>query len=259
MEYATFNIQKIKTISELTARYKHNRRINISSNVKASEIHKNQHQGKDIPAKIQNRMHDINSIRKNEGGRKLRNDTVPAVELVLGASADFFKDTSVKDDNFLDEWAQTKIDWATDYYKGRGRIAGWDLHSRDEKTPHLHIIFIPETIIADKRTGKNLPTLSAKDFMGTKSEMNRARSSHAKANEIYGLKRGRNYYKEGKTPPDYRSMNELKRATSKAVDDLELVEGLYDIDMLEILDQQQSNQLKRIKKKVRAPEQTPTP
>ena len=107
MEYATFNIQKIKTISELTARYKHNRRINISSNVKASEIHKNQHQGKDIPAKIQNRMHDINSIRKNEGGRKLRNDTVPAVELVLGASADFFKDTSVKDDNFLDEWAQT--------------------------------------------------------------------------------------------------------------------------------------------------------
>jgi hypothetical protein len=52
-------------------------------------------------------------------------------------------------------------------------------------------------------------------------------------------------------------MDELKRATSKAVDDLELVEGLYDIDMLEILDQEQSNQLKKIKDKVKAPEQTP--
>ena len=254
MAFALINIQKIKTISELTARWKHNRRISKSWNVNHSKSDKNEHQGEDIPTKILNRIKEINSIRKNEGGRKLRNDTVPAVELVLSASHSFFKG---KDDNFINEWAQTQIDWAADYYKGRGRIAGWDLHSRDEKTPHLHIIFIPEVTQFNKHAGKDLPTLSAWKFEGKKSEMNRARSSHAKANKIYGLKRGANYYKEGRTPPDYRSMDELRRLTKQAVDDLELVESLYDVDMLEILDQEQSNQLKKIKDRVKAPEQTP--
>jgi glutaredoxin-related protein len=69
----------------------------------------------------------------------------------------------------------------------------------------------------DKKTGKVLYTYSAKEFQGTKSEMNRMRSSHAEANEKHGLERGKNYFKEGEKPPEYiDSIKELRRKTAEA-------------------------------------------
>jgi hypothetical protein len=47
--------------------------------------------------------------------------------------------------------------------------------------------------------------------------MNRARTSHAEANEYYGLVRGKNYHEAGETPPDYTdSIKELRRQTKDA-------------------------------------------
>jgi hypothetical protein len=232
MDFATFNIQKIKSQSELRARYKHNRRIEISSNIIADQIQYDTYQGNDIDKRIRLRIKEINKERDNLNGNRLRKDSIPAVEIVLGASHDFFND---RDDDFLDDWAQTQLDWAKDYYKGRGKIAGWDFHRHSEKTPHIHIIFIPETEKLDKRTGNMMPTLSAKVFVGNKSEMNRARTAHAEANQEYGLERGRNYHKEGEKPPQNLTLKQLRRLTANEVDELELIEGLWNLDILDNL------------------------
>ena len=240
MDYATFNIQKIKTMSELVGRFKHNRRIKISANIKEEYIHTDILDDADAPTIIKNRIGEINKIRKKQGGRKLRNDAVPAVEIVLGASSNFFE--GKKRDEII-EWGQSQIDWAKKYYEGRGKLITYDLHMESEKTPHIHLIFIPEG------TKNNLPTMSAKDFMGNKSEMRNVRTSHALANEKYELKRGKDYYKLGEKPPPNDSLKELRRKTQKAYDDgdildLKILDSITELNQLNELIKTTKNRLK---------------
>jgi len=210
--YATFNIQKIQTLAELNGRHKHNKRIVISSNIIQNKIKDDVYGKNDSYKLIRDRIEMVQDIRSKAGARKMRESTVPAVELVLGASHDFFKDMSRED---IKDWAYDNVEWAKEYYKGRGHLVSTDLHF-SETNPHIHLIFAPETKKVDKHTGKLLPVYSAKEFHGNKSEMNRARSSQAEAMKIWGLRRGRNYYKEGEKPPSYtKSIKELRRQMTK--------------------------------------------
>jgi hypothetical protein len=212
--FATFNISKIKTSQELRARYKHNRRIGkISKNVNQQNMNLNHHGKNDIAEFSEKQFRRVQAMRTHAGANLLRKNTVPAVELVLGASSEFFIDKSEKE---IIAWGKTQIDWAKEYYKDRGKYLGFDFHL-DEKTPHIHIMFAPIVSKLDKKTGKQLDSYSAKEFVGNKSEMNRARTSHAEANEYYGLVRGKNYHEAGETPPDYTdSIKELRRQTKDA-------------------------------------------
>ena len=217
--FATFNIQKIKTSQELRARYKHNRRIGkISRNVNQQNMNLNHHGKSDIAEISEQHFRRVQAMRTHAGANLLRKNTVPAVELVLGASPEFFLDKS-KDEILA--WGKTQIDWAKEYYKDRGKFLGFDFHL-DEKTPHIHIMFAPIVRKKDKKTGKDLDTYSAKEFVGNKAEMNKARTSHAEANEYYGLVRGKNYHETGEKRPDYTdSIKELRRQTKEAKDYLE--------------------------------------
>jgi len=226
--FATINIQKIKTMAELVGRFKHNRRIKISKNIKEEYIHTDILDTDNAPELIKNRIKEISDIRSKAGAKKLRSDTVPAVELVLGASHDFFKEKSRE---YVMEWAQTQMEWAKEYYKDRGKLITYDLHMESEKTPHLHLIFIPEN------NENDLPTLSAKKFMGNKSEMRRVRTAHSKVNEKYDLKRGKDYYKDGEIPPPNMSLTQLRRKTRQASDDgddldLEILESINELKQL---------------------------
>jgi len=212
--FATFNIQKIKTSQELRARYKHNRRIGkISKNVNQQNMNLNHHGKNNIAEFSEQQFRRVQAMRTHAGANLLRKNTVPAVELVLGASSEFFLDKS-KDE--IIAWGKTQIDWAKEYYKDRGKYLGFDFHL-DEKSPHVHIMFAPIVSKMDKKTGKQLDSYSAKEFVGNKAEMNRARTAHAEANEYYGLVRGKNYHEAGETPPDYTdSIKELRRQTKDA-------------------------------------------
>jgi hypothetical protein len=207
--YATFNISKISNISSLRARTKHNDRTVFPKNADKGRSDRNHHASQDVYSNITNRINEIQKIRSDAGARKLRSSAVPAVELVLGASSSFFEGMS---DSDVVEWANTQRAWAIENYKDKGQLVGFDLHL-DESTPHLHLIFIPETEKVDKTTGKLLPVLSAKDFQGTKAKMNADRTSHALANEQYGLSRGKNYFELGETPPkaNNRTVKQLRR------------------------------------------------
>ena len=219
MSFATFNIQKVKTVSELYARCHHNYRETTPKNVDGERTKLNKYNRLKNPAgKMIERFNEAQDIRAAAGARKMRSTTVRAVELVLGASPEFFKGKSKKD---IDEWAKTQIKWAKEYYKGKGLIAGSALHL-DETTPHLHIMIEPKTMKVDKTTGKKLPVWDAFRLVGNKVEMNKARSSHAEANAKYELKRGKNYYELGETPPKYdKDIKQLRREQKQLEQELE--------------------------------------
>ena len=232
MNFATINIQKIKTVAELTARFKHNRRLKISKNIRTEFLDKNLHDTENAPQYIKNRYKDINDERVSLGKRKIRKDFIPAVELVIGASGEFFK--SLSESEILD-WAQENIDWAEEFYKGKGKLITYDFH-RDERQPHLHLIFMPESTEPDGTV-----SISAKNFVGNKSNMRSVRTSHAEANAKFGLVRGQDYFKTGAPVPKNLSLNELRRQTVQAKDDLDRIdesisESLIDYGVISHLD-----------------------
>jgi hypothetical protein len=170
-------------------------------------------------------MDAINKIRQDAGVRRLRKNITPAVELVLGASVEFFEG---KSEDEIQEWAQVQINWAKEHFKDKGKIITYDLH-RCERTPHLHLIFIPEVEKIDKRTGLLLPTMDADSFMGKRKDFRDARDTHAEANKQFNLERGINYQEEGKEPAINKTTQQLRGETARASKD----KAKLDIALLE--------------------------
>jgi hypothetical protein len=222
-KYATLQIGKIKTLDDLKHQESHNKRHEIPSNVIPEKMEQNEHHDIDTYNTIKDRMEEINKERKAEGVRKLRSDTVPAVELIVGASEGFFEGKTREE---VIAWGQSNIEWAKKYFKdkGVGRLITFDLHFDEYGSPHLHLIFIPEKMIQDKRTGKTVPTLSAKEFEGGPQDINIMLDSFAKANEVYGLERVINYRKEGKKAPKSESPQVLRAKQERAEKRLEALE-----------------------------------
>jgi hypothetical protein len=231
--FATFNIQKIKSVQELNNRYRHNARKCLKSNedIDESKIHLNVSNDVDAYSEIKNRIKEINEIRKSKGARSLRSDTVPAVEVSLGASGEFWKDAS--EDQKI-EWLDANLTWLNDYYKDSGKVVRWDYHL-DETNPHLHAIIIPETI-----DPKGLPTLSAKKLVGNAQDMERARTSNAEANKIFGLNRGVKWSDMASERTPSLPLKELKQQTIDKLKDNdflddEIQDKLKDLETLESL------------------------
>ena len=140
--FATINIKKMGTWSVLKRRLEHNNRVNGAlKNDDQRLMHLNEYGSMDSYENINNLYESINKERVSNGVRLMRKDTVPAVELVLGASKDFFNG---KSEDFIQDWKKVQLDWARDYYKERGEIMDIAFH-RSERTPHLHITFAPVT------------------------------------------------------------------------------------------------------------------
>jgi hypothetical protein len=231
--FATFNIQKIKTVQELNNRYRHNSRkcINSNEDIDESKIHSNISNDIDAYSVVSRRIKEINKIRKEKGTRSLRSDMVPAVEVLLGASPDFWKDAS--DDEKLD-WLDTNLKWLNDYYKDSGKVVRWDYHL-DETNPHIHAIIIPETT-----DSKGIPTLSAKKLVGNARDMERARTSNATANKVFNLNRGVKLSDRPTERTPNIPLKELKQKTIDKLKDNELLDDeiqnkLKDLETLESL------------------------
>jgi hypothetical protein len=231
--FATFNIEKIKSVQELNNRYRHNNRecLNSNENIDVSLIHLNVSNNADAYSTITNRIKEINETRKSKGARVLRSDAIPAVEVELGASGEFWDNAS--EDEKL-EWLDINLTWLNDYYKGVGKVVRWDFH-RDESNPHLHAIIIPETI-----DPKGLPTLSAKKLVGNAREMEDTRTSQANANKVFNLERGVKWSELGVKRTPNLSLKELKQQTIDKLKDNDFIDDeiqdkLKDLEELESL------------------------
>lgn len=109
------------------------------------------------PVKPKGKYRDVSNQIIRESGCRVRKDSVTAVEVLITASPEFFADKKPKEvKEFFDhalEFMKVKQDAAT-YISAVVHM--------DEKTPHMHLIFVPLTL--DNR-------LSAKTIIGNRKKL----------------------------------------------------------------------------------------
>ena len=109
------------------------------------------------PVKPKGKYRDVSNQTIRESGCRVRKDSVTAVEVLITASPEFFADKKPREvKEFFDhalEFMKVKQDSAT-YISAVVHV--------DEKTPHMHLIFVPLT--PDNR-------LSAKTIIGNRKKL----------------------------------------------------------------------------------------
>jgi len=221
--YNTFNIQKIKSFIVLHGRQVHNSRTHkgkIPDNIDQSRTPTNIHKGNASKA-TRKLFNEVQAERLEAGASKMRKTTVPAVEVVTGASAEFWDNATQEEKN---HWYRTSKKWLSENFKDRGQLVSISLH-KDERYPHFHAIYAPVVTKLDKKTGKELRVFSGKEFMGSQVQMRLDRDSQTKFMKANGfnMKRGTDYFKEGKEPPKNHTVKELKKLTIEAAANLALL------------------------------------
>lgn len=168
--YAILRLNKIKNRSQLSATQNHNLRLKPVANCDHTKSHLNITSGaksyKELVSELEDRFFQYNI--------KPRKDAVQAVEVILSASSEFFEN-----EELLKEWANENYRWARQEF-GKKNLLQFTLH-RDEKTPHIHLIFTP--ITPDGR-------LSCKDLYGGSSKLSALQNRYAAAMSKFSLKRG---------------------------------------------------------------------
>ncbi|MBN1987664.1 MAG: plasmid recombination protein [Prolixibacteraceae bacterium] len=126
-----------------------------------------------------NRRIDEGYTAKNADGslRSIRKDAVKAVGLILSGSHERMKE--LEKDGKLDSWARENLKFV-EQMVGKENIVRFTMH-RDEKTPHIHCVFVP----LDKE-GR----LNAKQIVGNKSKLTKLQTEYGRAMEKFGLNRG---------------------------------------------------------------------
>lgn len=124
--------------------------------------------------------HAIESRIKDgyKSNRKLRTDAVKYCKVILsGSHEDMVKINSQK--GGMNSWFHKNLEFAKKQW-GAENIVRFVLH-RDEKTPHIHCVFVPVT-----ENGR----LSAREIIGNKKKLESLQDAYAIEMKEFGLKRG---------------------------------------------------------------------
>ncbi|MBV6625126.1 MAG: plasmid recombination protein [Rivularia sp. (in: Bacteria)] len=176
MAFTVCRIQKIKSWGALARSEAHTTREvytpNANLQIKNLEV-VGDYDNLDLVSKVKNKI----------GPQKYRSDAVLTVEMLLSASAEYFRSDKVSqggsyDKNRLDGFVDAVIKWLDDSWGDR--IVKAELHL-DEMTPHIHAYLVP----LDER-GK----LNCKALFGTRAKMHQLQDSFANAVEHLGIVRG---------------------------------------------------------------------
>ena len=113
-----------------------------------------------------------------KSNRKIRTDAVKFCKVILSGSHEKMKEIQ-KDPEELRKWSQKNYDFAAEQWGGEN-IIRFSLHL-DEKTPHIHCVFVP--ITDDGR-------LSAKEVLGKRKDFVNLQDKYAEQMKEFGLERG---------------------------------------------------------------------
>jgi hypothetical protein len=115
-----------------------------------------------------------------ESGKTIRKDAVIAIEYLLTASPEFFKEKSrAQREGKLKSWCDKQIEYLKKKHGAENILCAY-LHM-DETTPHIEVYVLPID-----PNGK----LNCKHFLGGPAKMSQLQTEYADANKILGLVRG---------------------------------------------------------------------
>jgi hypothetical protein len=176
MTFAICRIQKIKSWGVLARSEVHTSRLIDISNANP-EIQNIKVVGNS------NNLDLATLVRDKIGFQKIRSDAVLAVEMLLSASAEYFRPHAphqggVYEQQRLDDFVNAVLEWLDKSWCDR--IVQAELHL-DEITPHIHAYLVPLD-----EYGK----LNCKALFGTREKMHQLQDSFAAAVAHLGLMRG---------------------------------------------------------------------
>jgi hypothetical protein len=122
-------------------------------------------------------------VRHAIGSQKIRSNAVLAVEMLLSASASYFRpdapqEAGTYDKQRLDNFVEATVNWL--YSSWKERVVRAELHL-DEITPHIHAYIVP----LDER-GK----LNCRAMFGGRIKLSELQDSFGRAVEHLGISRG---------------------------------------------------------------------
>jgi hypothetical protein len=176
MTFAICRIQKIKSWGVLARSEVHTSRLvdipNANPEIKNIKVVEND-----------DNLNLATLVRDKIGSQKIRSDAVLAVEMLLSASAEYFRPHAPYkggsyDKPRLDKFVDAVVNWLDKSWGNR--IVQAELHL-DEITPHIHAYLVP----LDEH-GK----LNCKALFGTRAKMHELQDSFAAAVAHLGLLRG---------------------------------------------------------------------
>jgi hypothetical protein len=191
--YQVFTFEKYKSTQAIGFVASHNNRSVPCANVNKTKTKNNQYligqKTDDVEQLFKDRLQKIGKYRK---------DANIGIGIVLSASPEFF------DKDNLNDWKKASLKWVEETF-GKENIIQAVLHM-DEKTPHIHILLIPE---------KDNKLKSSFWFDGP-AKLNALHTSYSKVNKQFGLKRG-----ESKKKPNYENIESYykKVNSTKKYDD----------------------------------------
>jgi Plasmid recombination enzyme/Toprim-like len=147
--------------------------------------------------------------RIEEGYKKqsaIRRDAVKAIGVMLTGSHEQMKKLE-SDQAVFKQWKEANYKFACEHF-GERNIVRFSVH-RDEKTPHIHCIFVPIT----QEGG-----LSAKSYMDGKDHLKSYQDQYGKVMEKFGLSRG---LSKDITQEVHISTSDYYRETSKIIREAE--------------------------------------
>jgi len=166
------------------------------------------------PVKAKGKYRDVSTQIIRESGCRIRKDSVTAVEVLITASPEFFEDKKPREvKEFFDhalEFMKTKQNAAT-YISAVVHV--------DERTPHMHLIFVPLT--PDNR-------LSAKTIIGNRKKLTQWQDEfHAHMVKKYpDFERGESASSTGRvhlTPQQYKAAIHLTEQRTSIMDKIRSV------------------------------------
>ena len=171
MSFTTLNIEKIHDMNSLIGRTNHNKLENLDGSIHVPKSHSpNYDARKHLNTHKGNAYKKIKELLKQYPADS-HTDQVPAVEIVMSASPDWFVDKSKEE---IDGMLLEQLRWAKDFYKDDGTLVQYDIHYT-ETTPHIQAIFAP---IRHRHTYKTQQARTTDDEFGEKIIANEKQLIH---------------------------------------------------------------------------------
>lgn len=169
MAKAIMRCAKLASLGSVASSLKHNFRERETPNADQEREGQNAHLGAKTTTEAMGKLRELLP-------EKRRKDAVVAIEYVCTASPEWWKKaTPEQQETFF----QRSVDWLADKY-GRDRIITATIH-RDETSPHLAAYVVPLT-----KDGR----LSAKEYIGNRTQMSDDQTSYAARVADLGIERG---------------------------------------------------------------------